>query len=537
MENIKSSLTFNSNQTGLNSQATDQTPNPFGANPFAAASAKVQQVNRANSLIPASVQNLIPSNPKERVRIIMRMPASKQQDKHFCELAQNPYLDGKSRLAAAMKLKDTKRRNMILKELAQDQSLKGSIRLKAVDKISNCEMRKEMFAELAQDNRLDEAYRAEAELSIAFRIAVEKEIQSLEVSIQNMNLNEDQKAKPGIAVEAKLEPEEKVEAVKVEEVVVVLAPEQPVENDDAPPIQIDPADLERKERALLAIVQDTDLDQHISQGISAKSYRLEAALKLAPGQRREEALAFLAQGKDWGKVYSNHNHTYVCSHPATYAKLRLEAALALAPGQRREDILALLAQDKDLNHSYSIQNNNLTVYKNCRLEAALALNPGQRKEDILALLAQDKDCPRLEAALALVPGQRREEILAFLAQNKDLRQSENYFGGKLNKSYYIVNPALHMQAALALAPGQRREDILALLAQDKDFMKATYSVPSNNGNVQKNCALTAALNMTSGQRKEEILALIAQDKNLSANYRLEAANSMAGGQAEEGNQQ
>lgn len=534
MENIKSNLTFNTNTnpSGLDQQAASQTSNPFGPNPFAAASPKVLQVNLANSPIPVSIENLLRSNPKERVRTILRMPASPQQDKYFWKLAQNtylddksPYLDGKSRLAAAMKLKDTKKRNTILAALAKDQSLKGAIRLKAVDKIGSFRQRKEMFAALAQDQTLEEADRMEAELSIAFRIESENELHSMETSLDHKHFNAEPNAKPGVAVEAKLEPEEKVEAVQVEELVVVLAPEQPVENEDAPPIQIDPADLERKERALLTIVQDKDVDKHISQGSSQKSYRLEAALKLAPSQRREEALAFLAQDKDWGKVYNTHSRTYTCSYPDRCANLRLEAALALAPGQQREDILALLARDEGLSYFYSITKNrdigknNVNFHKNVRLEAALALVPGEKRENILALLAQDKN---LDSHWSSVDGKNNDN-----SPFGTVRQS-------IIKSI-AKNPRL--EAALALAPGQRREDILALLAQDKGCIVRNYSTYKNNVIVYKNVGLQAALSMMPGQRKEEILALLAQDKSLTGEYRLEAANSMAGGQAEEENKQ
>lgn len=545
MENIKSNLTFNTNTnpSGLDQQAASQTSNPFGPNPFAAASPKVLQVNLANSPIPVSIENLLRSNPKERVRTILRMPASPQQDKYFWKLAQNtylddksPYLDGKSRLAAAMKLKDTKKRNTILAALAKDQSLKGAIRLKAVDKIGSFRQRKEMFAALAQDQTLEEADRMEAELSIAFRIESENELHSMETSLDHKHFNAEPNAKPGVAVEAKLEPEEKVEAVQVEELVVVLAPEQPVENEDVPPIQINPADLERKERALLTIVQDKDVDQHfqhLQQGSSEKSYRLEAALKLAPGQRREEALAFLAQDKEWRKVYYTHSGTHTCSDPGIYAKLRLEAALALAPGQQREDILALLARDEGLSYFYSIEGlsyfysitknrdigkNNVNFHKNVRLEAALALVPGEKRENILALLAQDKN---LDSHWSSVDGKNNDN-----SSFGTVRQS-------IIKSI-AKNPRL--EAALALAPGQRREDILALLAQDKGCIVRNYSTYKNNVIVYKNVGLQAALSMMPGQRKEEILALLAQDKSLTGEYRLEAANSMAGGQAEKEDQ-
>lgn len=622
MENIKNSINTNSSPSDSNRQAISSMPNPFGPNPFAAASSKVQQVKVVNSLIPSTIENLIQLNPKERLRTIMRMPASVKQDAPFCNLAQNKYLDGKSRLAAAMKLKDSERRNTLLIELAKDQSLKGTIRLKAVDKISNFEKRKEIFAELAQDKSLSEIYRTEAELSLEFKIELE-EVQILEEAIKNKNLDKGQKAKPVILIEAKLEPEEKLEEVQVEELVVVLAPEQPAENNAIAPIQIDPADLERKERAFLAIVQDKDLDKNLSSGSPDQSYRLKAALKLAPSQRREEALAFLAQDKDWGKVHNIHNQnnnsrfggnnlgvnntsTYTCSHPGAYAQLRLEAALALAPGQRRENVLALLAQDKELNHFYSIQNNDVTVNTTYCLEAALALIPGQRREEILALIAQDKDLKEREennfynqrlnnnkiyyisnpnknmkAALALAPGQRRENVLALLAQDKDFMKT-NYFLPSNNDNVEKIEKNCSLEAALALTPGQQRENVLALLAQDRGF-NYSYSIKNNNINVSKSCRLEvalalapgqrredtlallaqdsnlhntstanmndhtkivyqssrleAALALAPGQRKEEILALLAQDKNLSVEFRLRAANSMAGGQAEEENQQ
>ncbi len=347
METNPNKLCLNSNPPSLNNPALNGGPPPVA--PLGELSSGVQQVHAAHNPIPLAVQDLLQLNPGNRVRSILNLAATTQQDDYFSDLAQNKSLDEKSRLLAASKILCPARRDTLLTQLendseeqnallttARDQSLEANIRLNAAAKLSRGNRREEILAEFAQDRALHHEVRWQAVQMLSPGETRETVVQTLAI-------------RGGMDCWYRLSAAQRITSAglreeTLDELARILSPDYRL----AAARSLISADS--RNAALLPLAYNEKL------GIKL---RFEAVTMITPGPRRQEALQAL-----------------------------LSAAKTLEPSKEREAVLLALTSD----HSLDIQD---------RLDAANALAAGNKRQEALLAFAQNKRLnpqQRLDAA-------------------------------------------------------------------------------------------------------------------------------------------